>query len=159
MQSWEAAIYTLSVSVTPNPNLQKERRERENNRRQTGCEQLRQINNYWLCSKKTLVLHRRIQGQQDRSTEITEYGIKVLLYLSGSAARRSIIICQYVTCNPHWHLLHKQSTIKRVQLGTPDHIYIYSIHNTATYRRCSMLQSNTTPVKKTDTCNYSVQQF
>ena len=48
-------------------------------------------------------------------------------------------------CNPHWHIRHRKSTIKRVQWVTPD---LVQLHNTATDRRYARSHSNTLPVKK-----------
>ena len=68
--------------------------------------------------------------------------------LRGSAARRriSVPMCDHSdACNPHRHIRHRKSTIKRVHRITPD---LYSIHNTATDLRCARSHSNTPPVKK-----------
>ena len=62
-------------------------------------------------------------------------GNKSPAILRGSAARRRIGIpmCnQSTTCNPHWHIRSRLSTIKRV-IGL--HMILYSILNTVTDRR------------------------
>ena len=67
MQGWERAN-----TLTPY-----QRPQTRDNRRHKSREQLRPIKMYWSYSRNPLVPHRRIQGQQDRST-VT--GIKVMRY-------------------------------------------------------------------------------
>ena len=68
-QSRERAPDTLSVRRPQlNTNPQKERRE--NSGGQKESEQQRKIKNHWPCFNKPTVLHHRIQGPQNRNTEI-----------------------------------------------------------------------------------------
>ena len=124
MQGWEKAINTPSVR-RPNPTIPTHRMKEEKGKT-VGDNKVRMQLGQWTGIGPAL---------ETRQSHTIKHGVTMIVpqrywpgnkspaILLGSAARRriSVPMCDHSTaCNPHQHIRHRKSTIKRVHRVTAD---------------------------------------